>query len=55
LGHISNEVVDDTIKNANLNVDLEKLYTKMQMRYNDVPEIFYTHNEFLKDVKNKMI
>ena len=55
LGHISNEVVDDTIKNANLNVDLEKLYSKMQMKYNAVPEIFYTHNEFIKDIKNKFI
>ena len=36
-------------------MDLQKLYNKMQIKYNDVPEIFYTHNEFIKDIKNKFI
>ena len=51
LGHISNEVVDDTIYNANLKMDLEKMYKDMQNKYSKVPEIFYTHNEFLEDIK----
>jgi hypothetical protein len=55
LGHISADVVDDTIHNANLKVDLEKMYKDMQFKYNRVPEIFYTHNEFLHDVKSGKI
>jgi tryptophan halogenase len=55
LGHISDEVVDDTIYNANLKMDLEKMYKDMQMKYSKVPEIFYTHNEFLQDVKSAKI
>jgi hypothetical protein len=51
LGHISNEIVDDTIYNANLKMDLQKMYKDMQNKYSKVPEIFYTHNEFLEDIK----
>jgi tryptophan halogenase len=55
LGHISNEVVDDTIKNANLKLDLKKMYKDMKNLYSDVPDIFYTHNEFLEDIKKGKI
>jgi tryptophan halogenase len=55
LGHISNEVVDDTIYNANLKMDLEKMYKDMESKYKRVPEIFYTHNEFLDDIKSGKI
>ena len=55
LGHISVDVVDDTIHNANLKIDLKKMYNDMQFKYNRVPEIFYTHNEFLHDVKSGKI
>ena len=55
LGHIPEQVVDDTICNANLKMDLKKMYKEMQLKYNDVPEIFYTHNEFLEDIKKGKI
>jgi tryptophan halogenase len=55
LDHISGDVVDDTIHNANLKMDLKKMYSDMQFKYNRVPEIFYTHNEFLHDVKSGKI
>jgi tryptophan halogenase len=55
LGYISEEVVDDTIKNANLKVDLKTMYKDMRNLYSDVPDIFYTHNEFLQDIKSGKI
>jgi len=55
LGHISNDVVDDSIYNANLKIDLQKAYGDIQNRYSKVPEIFYTHNEFLEDIKTGKI
>jgi tryptophan halogenase len=55
LGHISKEIVDDTIKNSNLKLDLKNLYNQMQIKYSNVPDIFYTHNEFLEDIKKGKI
>jgi tryptophan halogenase len=55
LNHISDDVVNDTIYNANLKNDLEKIYKDMQIKYSKVPDIFYNHNEFLEDVKKGKI
>jgi tryptophan halogenase len=55
LNYIPEEVVDDTIYNANLKVDLKSMYKDMYNLYNDVPDMFYTHNEFLEDIKKGKI
>ena len=55
LNHISNDVINDTIYNANLKTDLDKMYKDMQNKYSKVPDIFYTHNEFLEDIKKGKI
>jgi tryptophan halogenase len=55
LGHITEEAIDDTIYNANLKVDLKSMYKDMYTLYSDVPDMFYTHNEFLQDIKNGKI
>lgn len=55
LGHISEEVVNDTIINANIKMNLEMIYNDMNKLYNNVPDIFYTHNEFLEDIKKGKI
>jgi tryptophan halogenase len=55
LGHVTPELANDSLLDNNLNIDDDFMYDKIKTIYNQNLDKYYTHNEFLADIKSGKI